>query len=186
MAEAARPGPVRRGLDRLYALAAGLAALSLCGILAVMLGQMLLRAMGRQFPAADDVAAYLCVATTFLALALTFRRGELVRVGLLLERLPPGPRRLAECLALALAAAMVAAIVRHTLADALFSREIEEVAQGTVPIPLWIPKLSMPVGAGILLVAIAEDLVAVLAGRPPAYAVAAAERAARGDLSAEV
>ena len=89
-----RPGPLRRGLDGLYALAAALAGLSLFAILVVMLGQMLLRQFERQFPAADDLAAYFCVSTTFLALALTFRRGELIRVGLFIETLGPKARRL--------------------------------------------------------------------------------------------
>ena len=95
---------IRRGLDALYAAGAAVAALSLLGIFLVMMGQVGLRFLDRQFPGADDISAYLCVATTFFALALTFKRGELIRVGLLLERLSPGPRRAAEILALVLAA----------------------------------------------------------------------------------
>ncbi|UFN49860.1 TRAP transporter small permease [Roseomonas sp. OT10] len=177
---------LRRALDALYRASAGLAALSLLGIFLVMMGQVALRELGRQLPAADDISAYLCVATTFFALAHTFRRGELIRVGLLLERLSPGPRRIAELVALALAALLVGAIAWHTGLDAMFSWEIEEVAQGTVPIPLWIPKLAMPLGAGILLLAILEEFVDVLRGRIPSYVAAAAERAAAGDFSAEV
>src|SRR3712207_8937562 len=44
-----------------------------------------------------------------------------------------------------------------TAQDMWFSWEIEEVAQGTVPIPLWIPKLAVPLGTGLLLVAVLED-----------------------------
>lgn len=68
----------------------------------------------------------------------------------------------------------------------LFSWEIEEVAQGTVPFLIWIPKLAMPIGAGLLLVAIIDELVIVLGGAKPSYVVAAEDRAARGDFSAEV
>ena len=177
---------LRRLLDGLYAVSAGLAALSLLSIFLVMMAQVALREMEAQFPGADDITAYLCVATTFFALAATFRRGELIRVGIVLDRLPPGPRRAMEALVLALAAVIVAYIAWNTAQDMLFSLEIEEVAQGTVPFPLWVPKLAMPIGAGLLLVAILDELVTVLRGGRPRYVVAAEERAAAGDFSAEV
>ena len=178
---------MRRLLDALYTAAAGLAALCLLSIFLVMMAQVAMRELGRQLPAADDVSAYLCVATTFFALAATFRRGELIRVGMLIGRLGPRPRRAAEAAVLALAAVVVAAVTWFTLQDMLFSWEIEEVAQGTVAIPLWIPKLAMPIGSGLLLVAMLDELAAVaLRGAMPAYVVAAEERAAAGDFSAEV
>jgi TRAP-type C4-dicarboxylate transport system permease small subunit len=68
----------------------------------------------------------------------------------------------------------------------LFSLEIEEVAQGTVAFPLWVPKLALPVGSGLLLLAILDELARVLAGRRPSYVEAAEERARAGDFSAEV
>jgi TRAP-type C4-dicarboxylate transport system permease small subunit len=179
-------GSVRRVLDAVYIAAAGLAALSLLLIFLVMMAQMGLRALGLQLPAADDVSAYLCVSTTFFALAATFKRGELIRVGMALDRLGPGARRAAELVALGLAAAMVGYIVFWTAQDTLFSWEIEEMSQGTVAIPIWVPKLAMPIGAGLLLLAVVDEFVAVLRGERPAYVVAAEARAAAGDFSAEV
>jgi TRAP-type C4-dicarboxylate transport system permease small subunit len=177
---------LRRGLDALYVASAGLAALSLFSIFAVMMAQVALREFGRQFPAADDISAYLCVSTTFFALAHTFRRGELIRVGLVIERLGPKARHVAEILALTLAAVSVAYCVFWTLDDVLFSYEIDDVAQGALAVPLWIPKLAMPLGASILLIAVLDELVTVLRGHRPGYVLAAEERAARGDFSAEV
>jgi len=177
---------MRRFLDALYAIGAGFAALSLLGIFCVMMAQVALRELQMQLPAADDISAYLCVATTFFALAATFKRGELIRVGMGIERLGPGARRLAEMVVLVLAAGIVGYITWWTFQDMLFSWEIEEVAQGTVPIPLWFPKLAMPLGAGLLLVAILDELATVIGGGRPGYVVAAEERAAAGDFSAEV
>jgi TRAP-type C4-dicarboxylate transport system permease small subunit len=177
---------VRRVLDAAYAAAAGLAALSLLLIFAVMTAQMALRQFGVQLPAADDVSAYLCVSTTFFALAATFKRGELIRVGMALDRLRPGARWVAEVAALVLAAAMVGYVVYWTAQDTLFSLEIEEMSQGTVAIPIWVPKLAMPIGAGLLLVAVVDELVSVLGGGKPSYVAAAEARAASGDFSAEV
>lgn len=177
---------MRRLLDTLYSAGAGLAALSLLGIFGIMMAQVVMRELQLQLPAADDISAYLCVSTTFFALAATFKRGELIRVGMLLDKLSPGPRRLAELAVLALAAALMAYVTFWTAQDMWFSWEIEEVAQGTVPIPLWIPKIAVPAGAGLLLVAILDELVIVLGGAKPSYVVAAEERAAAGDFSAEV
>jgi TRAP-type C4-dicarboxylate transport system permease small subunit len=182
------PGPAvtpRRLLDGLYAAAAGLAALSLLSIFVVMIAQIVLREMGRQLPGADDLSAYLCVATTFLALAATFRRGEIIRVSMVLNHLRPGPRRAMEILTLTLAACVMAYVTWWTAQEALFAWEIEEVAQGTVAFPLWVPKLVMPLGAGLLLVAILDELAATLRGATPSYIRAAAERAAAGDYTKE-
>jgi hypothetical protein len=82
---------------------------------------------------ATDLTGYLCVATAFLGLAWTFRQGELIRVGLGVENLSPAPRRMLELFALTLAAVMVGYIVWWTWHDAMFSLEIEEVAQGSMP-----------------------------------------------------
>ena len=157
----------RRVLDALYLGSAGLAALSLLGIFLVMMAQVFLRQVNIQLPGADDLTAYLCVATTFFALAYTFKRGELIRVGLFIDRFGPAKRRWVELAVLTLAAVLVAYIVRWTWSDAMFSLEIEEVAQGSVPFLLWIPKLAIPGGAGILLIAIADEFVIVWRGSRP-------------------
>lgn len=177
---------VRRALDGLYLVSAGLAALSLFGIFAVMMAQVFLRQAHIQVPGADDFTAYLCVATTFFALAYTFKRGELIRVGLFIDKAGRSFRRRIELAVLSLAALLVGYIVYWTFLDAMFSLEIEEMAQGSVPFLLWIPKLVIPAGSGILLIAILDELVIVLRGQKPSYVRAAEDRAARGDFSTEV
>ena len=167
-------------------MSAAIAAACLFGIFALMMLQVTMRTLNTPFPGADDLTAYLCVAATFFALAYTFRRGELIRVGLVIERLGPAARRMVEILALGLAAVLVGYLVFWTANDVAFSYEIEDMAQGSVPFLLWIPKLAMPLGAGILLIAILDELFTVLRGYKPHYVVAAEERAARGDFSAEV
>ncbi|MBY0338658.1 MAG: TRAP transporter small permease, partial [Acetobacteraceae bacterium] len=177
---------IRRVLDGLYLAGAAVAALSLFGIFAAMMAQVFLRQANMQFPGAEDLVAYMCVASAFFALAWTFKRGELIRVGLFIDKLPAGLRRWVEVGVLALATVIVATIVWWTYQDVLFSHEIEEVAQGVVAFPLWIPKIAMPAGSTLLLIAVVEELVRVLMGLKPSYVAAAEERAARGDFSAEV
>lgn len=176
----------RRALDALYWCSAALAALCLFGIFAIMMAQVGMRQFGIPFPGADDLTAFLCVGAGFFALAYTFRRGELIRLGLAIERLGPAARRIAEGAVLAMAGVLVGYIVWWTGNDVLFSYQIQDRAQGSVAFLLWIPKLAMPLGAGVLLVAILDEFITVLLGNKPAYVVATQERAARGDFSAEV
>ncbi|HRD85473.1 MAG TPA: TRAP transporter small permease subunit, partial [Rubrivivax sp.] len=81
---------MRRVLDALYDGAAVLAALCMIGLL----GMVLVSILGRQFhfhlPGTDAYAGYLMAAAGFLALAHTLKRGEHIRVTLLLEH--TGPR----------------------------------------------------------------------------------------------
>ena len=87
---------MRRFLDRLYAASGVAAALCLVGIFVVMLAQSFGREGGVFVRGADDIVAWLCAATAFLALGHTFRHGELVRVGLWLDMLGARGRWFAE------------------------------------------------------------------------------------------
>ena len=60
------------------------------------------------------------------------------------------------------------------------------MAQGLLPIPIWIPQSSFALGSLLLLVAMVDELVIVLRGGRPTYVVAVEERHAHGDFSAEV
>ena len=68
---------MRRFLDRLYAASVVLAAACLAGIAVVMLAQAGMRELGLLLRGADDIVAWLCAASAFLALGGTFRHGEL-------------------------------------------------------------------------------------------------------------
>ena len=73
---------MRRALDLLYTASGALAALCLAGIAVLMLAQAIGREFGILIRGSDDITAWLCAASAFLALGHTFRHGELVRVGL--------------------------------------------------------------------------------------------------------
>ena len=92
---------MRRFLDRLYAASGALAALCLASICVLMLAQALGREFGLLIRGADDITSWLCAAAAFFALGHTFRHGELVRVGLFIDMLGRGARRVAEIVALA-------------------------------------------------------------------------------------
>jgi TRAP-type C4-dicarboxylate transport system permease small subunit len=174
---------LRRFLDRLYAASGALAAVCLASIALVMLLQAGMRELGLLFRGADDIVAWLCAGSAFLALGHTFRRGELVRVGLVIERLPPGPRRATALAALGLTVLFVGYMVYAVFRFVYESWQFEEVAQGLIAIPIWIPQLSFAAGALVLFVAVTDEFVVLVRGGKPAYQAAEEARAANKDFS---
>jgi TRAP-type C4-dicarboxylate transport system permease small subunit len=174
---------LRRFLDRLYAASGALAAVCLASIAAVMLAQAGMRELGMLLRGADDIVAWLCAASAFLALGHTFRRGELVRVGLLIDYLAPVPRRRVALAALGIAVLFVGYMVYAVGRFVWESWKFHEVAQGLIQIPIWIPQMSFLVGVVIFFVAVADEFWVLLRGGIPAYQAAEEDRRARKDFS---
>jgi len=177
---------VRRALDALYAASGALAAVFLAATCVVMLLQVAGRELRMLFRGADDIVAWFTAASVFFALGHTFRKGELVRVGVLVERLNPTARRWAEICALGVTLAFAGYAVWAVTTFVFESWKLNEVAQGLVKIPIWIPQMSFVIGMMIFFIAVADELVTVLRGRTPAYELAEQERRARGDFSERV
>ena len=174
---------MRRFLDRLYFFSGVLAAVSLAVICALMLAQAFARGVGLQIRGADDIVAWLCAACAFLALAHTFRSGDLVRVGVFVDRLPGKARRAADIAALVIATAFLAYMLWAVTRFVYDSWQFKEVAQGLIKVPIWIPQLSLVAGIAIFFVALVDELVAVVRGNKPSYQAAEEARRAAGDFS---
>src|SRR3954451_21445713 len=162
-------GPVRRALDLLYLGAGYLAGAFLVLIFAIMM----VMSVGRQFalniPAGDDFASWCMAAMAFLGLAHTFKRGEMIRVGLLLEKLHGRPKQIAEIVALGIAAAFVLYFTRHAIQMTYDSWRFNDQATGVLAVPLWIPQLGFSGGLVILSIALIDELVNVVRGNRPSY-----------------
>ena len=174
---------MRRFLDRLYTGSGVLAALCVFAICAVMLAQAFGRTAGVLVRGADDIVSWLCAAAAFLALGHTFRHGELVRVGLLVNRLPPRGRRAAEIFALSLTSVFVGYMLWAVALFVYESWKLNEVAQGLIKLRIWIPQTTFLLGVLIFLLAVLDELHAVLNNRKPSYQAAEEARIAAGDFS---
>ena len=148
-----------------------------------MLAQAGMREFGFLLRGADDIVAWLCAACAFLALGHTFRRGELVRIGLVADRLPPRVRRPVALAALAVSLAFVGYMLYAVARFVYESWKFNEVAQGLIAIPIWIPQTSFVAGALILFVAMVDEFVVLARGGQPAYEAAEEERRVRKDFS---
>lgn len=160
---------MRRALEFLYVASGVLAAVCLASIAVVMLLQAAMREVGLLLRGADDIVGWLCAASAFLALGYTFRHGELVRVGLLIDRMAPARRRQAEVAVLGLAVLVVGYIVWASANFVYESWQFEEVAQGLIQIPIWIPQLSFVAGAVVFFVAVLDEFVVLVTGGTPSY-----------------
>jgi len=151
---------------------------------------MLAAAFGREVGilvrGADDIVAWLCAAASFLALGHTFRHGELVRVGLLLERFGPAGRRRMELFSLGVATLFVAYMLWAVSRFIYESWQFNEVAQGLIKVPIWIPQMTFLAGIVIFFVAVVDELIRVIRNEKPAYRIAEEERRASGDFSETV
>ena len=156
---------LRRALDALYDGAAWLAALAMIGLLGMVLLSIVSRQLHFHVPGTDAYAGYLMAAAGFLALAHTLKRGEHIRVTLLLAALRGGARRALEVWALAAATLLAALFAFYSVRLAWQSHLFHDISTGNDATPLWIPQLGMALGTLILLVAFVDELVLELRGR---------------------
>ena len=162
-------GPIGRALDRLYLAAGWLAGLFLLVIFGLMMALSLGREVSLNIPAGDDFAAWSMAAMSFLGLAHTFKSGDMIRVGLLLERLHGRTKQALEVTSLAVGALAIGFFTYYAGAMTYDSWRFDDMSQGVVAVPLWIPQLGVLAGLTILLIAVLDELAAVVAGHPPSY-----------------
>jgi TRAP-type C4-dicarboxylate transport system permease small subunit len=156
---------MRRGLDALYDLGAALAALSMIGLLVMVLASILGRQLHFNVPGVDAYAGYMMAGAGFLALAHTLKRGEHIRVTLLLGMLKGAARRAVELWALAAATALATLFAFYSVRLAWMSWTLHDVSMSNDATPLWIPQVPMALGTVILAIAFADELVLELRGQ---------------------
>ena len=156
---------MRRLLDAIYDGAAALAAACMVGLLAMVLLSIVSRQLHFHVPGTDAYAGYLMAAAGFLALAHTLKRGEHIRVTLLISALQGRARRLLELWALAAASALSALSAWYSVRLAWQSHSFHYVSTGNDATPLWIPQLSMALGTLVLTLAFIDEFVLELRGR---------------------
>ena len=170
---------MRAALDRLYAFSGWLAAACLA-VIGLMVGAQLVgrivdglmrlagvRPYGFIVEGLAEIAGYLLVASTLLALAPTLKAGIHIRVTMLLSALGERPRRILDLLAFAVAAAFSGYMTARIGLLALDSWRFHEVSHGLVPLPLAWPQAVMTLGLLVMTIAFLDELVIVArAGRP--------------------
>lgn len=160
---------MRNFLDKLYLGAGMLAGLFIILITLMILAQIIGRWFGVIIPSTEDFAGFFLAAATFLALAYTFRMGGHIRVTILVHLLKGKLQRIALAFSLIVFIIMIAFGTYYTAAFVYESWSFHELSQGYIPVPLWIPQLSMVFGLLIFLIALFDDLILVISGKTPTF-----------------
>ncbi len=177
---------MRKFLDRLYFAGGALGAVFVALIAVLMVAQSILREFRVNTGAVNDVVAWFCAAAAFFAMAHAFKHGDFVRVTLLIESVGAKTRRAMELGSLGIATVAVGYLALSACRFTYESWVFNDIAQGLLPMPMWIPQLSFALGSLLLLVAVVDELIIVLRGGIPTFVREVAERHARGDFSSEV
>ena len=156
---------MRKFLDALYIGAAALAAAFMVGLLVMVLLSITGRQLHFNVPGTDAYAGYLMAGSGFLALAHTLKRGEHIRVTLLLGALSGGWKKGLELWALGFATLLSAMFAFYCCRLAWQSKSFNDISTGTDATPLWIPQIGMAAGAVILALAFVDELVLEVQGR---------------------
>jgi TRAP-type C4-dicarboxylate transport system permease small subunit len=156
---------MRRLLDRLYDAAGYLAAFFLVATLLWVVVGIAGRFLGFYVRGNDAYAGYAMAACGFLALAHTLKKGEHIRVELLLQKASPRVRRALQLWSYGAAALLAALFAFYSVKLAWQSYTFNDISTANDATPLWIPQIAMAAGTIVLLVAFVDEFVLELNGR---------------------
>ena len=156
-------------LDRLYLYSGYLAGAFMLAIFVLMMLLSAGRPIGLNIPAADDFVSWCMAAMAFLGLAHTFRHGEMIRVGLLIDKLPEASRHWVELACLVVGTGVVGFFAYYAVKMNYESWLFGDMSQGVVLVRMWIPQLGYSIGLVILFIAFVDELIHVAAGHLPRY-----------------
>ncbi len=152
-------------LHFLYRVAGYLSAFCLVLICGLILAQVIARNLGTTVRDAEEFAAWAMAAAGFFGLSYALHAGAHIRVQVAMRFVPSAARRAMEVLSTATALAISAYLAWFCVLFVWESYSFNEVSQGLVPVPMWLPQLPMALGAVLLVVAFTERMVCVLRGQ---------------------
>ncbi len=150
---------MRSVLDPFYTALGALGALFILATLVVEVAGIAGRELGFSMAGLDAYAGYCLAAGSFLAMGYALRRGDHIRVTLILARLEGRPRYWMEILCLVVATLLSGYFAWFSARLVWGSYAYHDVSQNVDATPLWIPQLSMALGLFGLALAFAEQLV---------------------------
>lgn len=152
-------------LSHFYRLLSVLAALSMVAAF----GTVMLGMLGRQFDfnirGLDAYAGYSIAAALFLALPDTLRRGDHIRVTLLLQQVPAKVRNVLEYWSLLSGLGLALYMSWFACRLVWASHTFNDVSQSADATPLWIPQIAMALGCIGFAVSMADALMARIQSR---------------------
>lgn len=156
---------MRKFLDGLYAVSGWLAGLSMVAVLLMVLLSIVSRLLAFAAPGVDAYAGYAMAGAGFLALAATLKKGEHIRVTLVLSMLKGKARKALELTALTVSVLLAGFLALYSARLVWQSWVYEDISIGIDATPLWIPQLLMAVGTLVFFIAFVDELVLEIRGQ---------------------
>lgn len=156
---------MRGFLDTLYTVSGWLAGLCMIGVLVTVTWMIVARLLGFPVGGADAYAGYTMAGSGFLALASTLKKGEHIRVTLVLGMLHGRAKRALELLALLIAVLLSAFLAFYSARLVWQSWMFQDISTGIDATPLWIPQILMALGTLVFFIAFLDEFWLELSGR---------------------
>ena len=142
-----------------------MAALFMVLLLIMVLLSIFGRELGFYVRGTDAYAGYFMAAVGFLALAHTLKKGDHIRVTLVVNAVKGRFKKAIEIWALAAAVALTGLFAYYSVKLSVNSFQFNDISTGNDATPLWIPQISMGLGAVVLLIAFIDELVLEILGK---------------------
>ncbi|MFD1910912.1 TRAP transporter small permease subunit [Halodurantibacterium flavum] len=137
--------------DFLARMGAYLASAVLVGMVGLILWEIVLRSVFHTSTfVMDEFVGYGVASVTFMALAHAVGQGQIIRVGLLIERVPPGPRRWLESLSAVIGLVTVTVLIYFFWLRVARAWTRGSVSNSVAQVPMWIPEAVVMGGLGLL------------------------------------
>jgi TRAP-type C4-dicarboxylate transport system permease small subunit len=156
-----------RVLNRAYTVCGAIGAGFLV-VIAICVGlSIVTRLLGIYVAGLTAYSGYAMAASSFFALAYTFRAGGHIRVALLRHRLGPKGQLALELWCLALASLFTSFLAYYLVRMTWVSWTFGERSEGGAATPLWIPQSAVAAGAAVMAIATIHALVLTVVRREP-------------------
>lgn len=152
-------------IDRLSNLGAafasvGYAVMTMGVFVSVVFRYVLLSPMGWT----EEVTRFLLVWCVMLGMAYTLQQGRHIRVTTLTRNFSPKVQKALEFISELIALAVLCVFVFKSYQFSAFTKDIGEVSQGSLAIPLWCANLALPIGGGLFILQYIVELLKTLMG----------------------
>jgi len=142
-----------------------MAALCMVGLLMMVMLSVVSRQLGFNVRGTDAYAGYLMAGAGFLALAHTLKKGEHIRVTLVLNALQGPWRKALEIWSLGFASLLSTLLAFYSCKLVWESLQFNDMSTGVDATPLWIPQLVMAAGTVVFAIAFVDDFILELLGK---------------------
>lgn len=156
-----------RGIDILCGIGAGIAAVAAALLALILITEVIATSfLEWSQPWAIEYAIYLQCVVLFCGAGWTLRQGGHIRVGILLQALPPGAARLVDMLGTTFATGVVGFASWTLWQQLLRSVEFGSTSYYPMATPIWVPQALLTFGVVLLLLAFVGRLLRLLLGQP--------------------